>query len=180
MKQSGLGQIKDAISIRERPAPVEDRTLPGHWEGDLIGGSKNSYVATLVERQSRFVMLIKVANKDTEGVVTALIKHSQKLPGELYRSLTWDRGKELADHHRLTVATDVEVYFCDPRSLWQRGSNENTNRLLRQYLPRGTDLAVHSPAKLNAIARQLNERPRKTLLYRTPAEKFAECVAAIS
>lgn len=179
MKQSGLGQIKDAISIRERPASVEDRAVPGHWEGDLIGGSKNSYVATLVERHSRYVMLIKVAEKDTEGVVTALIKHSQKLPGELYRSLTWDRGKELADHQRLKLATDIEVYFCDPRSPWQRGSNENTNRLLRQYMPRGTDLALHSQAKLNAIARHLNERPRKTLLYQTPAEKFAECVAAI-
>ena len=180
MKQSGLGQIKDAISISERPASVEDRAVPGHWEGDLIGGSKNSYVATLVERHSRYVMLIKVANKDTEGVVSALIKHSQKLPGELYRSLTWDRGKELADHQRLTLATNVEVYFCDPRSPWQRGSNENTNRLLRQYLPRGTDLSMHSQAKHSAIARQLNQRPRKTLLYQTPAEKFAACVAAIS
>ena len=146
MKQSGLGRIKDAISIRERPASVEDRAVPGHWEGDLIGGSKNSYVATLVERHSRYVMLIKVANKDTEGVVTALIKHSQKLPGELYRSLTWDRGKELADHQRLKLATDIEIYFCAPRSAWQRGSNENTKRLLRQYLPRGTDLAQHNQA----------------------------------
>lgn len=179
MKRSGLGQIKDAISISERPASVEDRAVPGHWEGDLIGGSKNSYVATLVERHSRYVMLIKVANKDTESVVSALIKQSQKLPGELYQSLTWDRGKELADHQRLTLATNVEVYFCDPRSPWQRGSNENTNRLLRQYLPRGTDLSVHSQAKLSAIARQLNERPRKTLLYQTPAEKFAECVTVI-
>jgi IS30 family transposase len=179
MKRSGLGQIKDAISISERPATIEDRAVPGHWEGDLIGGCRNSYVATLVERHSRYVMLIKVANKDTESVVSALIKQSQKLPGELYRSLTWDRGKELADHQRLTLATDVEVYFCDPRSPWQRGSNENTNRLLRQYLPRGTDLSVYSQAKLSAIARQLNERPRKTLLYQTPAEKFAECVAAI-
>jgi IS30 family transposase len=124
-------------------------------------------------------MLVKVANKDTESVVSALIKQSQRLPG-LDRSLTRDRGKELADHQRLTMATDVEVYFCDPRSPWQRGSNENTNRLLRQYLPRGTDLSLHSQAKLSAIARLLNERPRKTLLYQTPAEKFAECVAAIS
>ena len=179
MKRSGLGQIKNAVSISERPPAVEDRAVPGHWEGDLIGGSRNSYIATLVERHSRYVMLVKVANKDTESVVSALIKQSQRLPAELYRSLTWDRGKELADHHRLTLATQVEVYFCDPQSPWQRGTNENTNRLLRQYLPRGTDLSLHSQAKLSAIARQLNERPRKTLLYQTPAEKFAECVAAI-
>src|SRR5258708_1869287 len=180
VKRNVLGQIKNAVSISERPASVEDRAVPGHWEGDLIGGSRNSYVATLVERHSRYVMLVKVTNKDTESVVSALIKQSQRLPSELYRSLTWDRGKELADHQRLTLATEVEVYFCDPRSPWQRGSNENTNRLLRQYLPRGTDLSLHSQAKLSAIARQLNERPRKTLLYQTPAEKFAECVAAIS
>lgn len=180
LKRNGLGQVKDAVSISERPASVEDRAVPGHWEGDLIGGSRNSYIATLVERQSRYVMLVKVANKDTESVITALIKQSQRLPKDLYKSLTWDRGKELADHPRLTMATDVEVYFCDPQSPWQRGSNENTNRLLRQYLPRGTDLSVHSQAKLSAIARQLNERPRKTLQYQTPAEKFAECVAAIS
>jgi IS30 family transposase len=180
LKRTGLGQIQNAVSISERPASVEDRAVPGHWEGDLIGGARNSYVATFVERHSRYVMLVKVANKDTESVVSALIKHSQRLPSELYRSLTWDRGKELADHQRLTLATEVEVYFCDPRSPWQRGSNENTNRLLRQYLPRGTDLSLHSQAKLSAIASQLNERPRKTLLYQTPAEKFAECVAAIS
>jgi IS30 family transposase len=177
-KRKGNGQIKDAVSISERPASVEDRAVPGHWEGDLIGGSKNSYIATLVERHSRYVMLVKVANKDTESVITALIKSAQKLPRELYKSLTWDRGKELADHPRFTLATDVDVYFCDPQSPWQRGSNENTNRLLRQYLPRETDLAVHSQAKLSAIARQLNERPRKTLQYQTPAEKFAECVAS--
>jgi IS30 family transposase len=179
LKRNGLGQIKDAISISERPASVEDRAVPGHWEGDLIGGSKNSYIATLVERHSRYVMLVKVANKDTESVVSGLIKSARKLPRELYKSLTWDRGKELADHPRFTLATDVDVYFCDPQSPWQRGSNENTNRLLRQYLPRGTDLSVHSQAKLSAIARQLNERPRKTLQYHTPAEKFAECVASI-
>ena len=180
LKRNGLGQVKNAVSIRQRPPSVEDRAVPGHWEGDLIGGSRNSYVATLVERQSRYVLLVKVANKDTESVISALIKQSRRLPRELYKSLTWDRGKELADHSRLTVATDVEVYFCDPQSPWQRGSNENTNRLLRQYLPRGTDLSVHSQAKLSAIARQLNERPRRTLQYQTPAEKFAQCVAAIN
>ena len=180
LKRTGIGQIKDAVSIRERPASVEDRAVPGHWEGDLIGGSKNSYIATLVERHSRYVILVKVKNKDTKGVVSALIKQSQKLPRELYKSLTWDRGKELADHKRFTMATDIDVYFCDPQSPWQRGSNENTNRLLRQYLPRGTDLSVHSQAKLNAIARQLNERPRKTLEYQTPAERFGECVATIN
>ncbi len=180
LKRNGLGQVKDTVSISERPACVEDRAVPGHWEGDLIGGSRNSYIATLVERQSRYVMLVKVANKDTQSVVSALIKQANKLPKELYRSLTWDRGKELADHPRLTLATDVEVYFCDPHAPWQRGTNENTNRLLRQYLPRGTDLSVHSQVKLSTIARQLNERPRKTLNYQTPAEKFAQCVAAIS
>ncbi len=180
LKRNGLGQIKNAVSISQRPASVEDRAVPGHWEGDLLGGSKNSYIATLVERQSRYVMLIKVPNKDTESVVSALIKQSRKLPRELYKSLTWDRGKELADHQRLTLATNVDVYFCDPKSPWQRGSNENTNRLLRQYFPRGTDLSLYSQAKLSAVARQLNERPRKTLQYQTPAERFAECVASIS
>lgn len=178
LKRNGLGQIKDAVSISERPASVEDRAIPGHWEGDLIGGAKNSYIATLVERHSRYVMLVKVSNKDTRSVVSALIKQTQRLPRELYRSLTWDRGKELADHPRLTLATDVEVYFCDPQSPWQRGSNENTNRLLRQYFPRGTDLSLYSQAKLSAVARQLNERPRKTLEYQTPAERFQACVAA--
>jgi len=178
LKQNGLGKIKNMISISERPASVEDRAVPGHWEGDLIGGSKNSYIATLVERHTRYVMLAKVKNKDTESVVSALIKQSKKLPGELYKSLTWDRGKELADHQRFTIETDVDVYFCDPRSPWQRGSNENTNRLLRQYLPKGTDLSLHSQARLNAIARQLNERPRKTLGFETPAERFNACVAS--
>lgn len=178
LKRDGLGQIKNAASISERPASVEDRAVPGHWEGDLIGGTKNSYIATLVERHSRYVMLVKVANKDTRSVVSALIRQTQRLPRELYQSLTWDRGKELADHPRLTLATDVEVYFCDPQSPWQRGSNENTNRLLRQYFPRGTDLSLYSQAKLSAVARQLNERPRKTLEYQTPAERFQACVAA--
>ena len=130
LKRDGLGQVKDAVSIRERPASAEDRAVPGHWEGDLIGGSKNSYIATLVERHSRYVMLAKVPNKGTHSVVSALIKQSQKLPRELYKSLTWDRGKELSDHKRFTLATNIDIYFCDPQSPWQRGSNENTNRLL--------------------------------------------------
>jgi IS30 family transposase len=178
LKRDGLGQIKDAIPISQRPSSVEDRAVPGHWEGDLIGGSRNSYIATLVERHSRYVMLVKVPNKDTESVVSALIKQAHKLPRELYKSLTWDRGKELADHRRFTLATDIDVYFCDPSSPWQRGSNENTNRLLRQYFPKGTDLSVHSQAHLNKIARQLNERPRKTLQFETPADRFKQCVAA--
>jgi IS30 family transposase len=178
LKKNGLGKITNAVSIRERPASVEDRAVPGHWEGDLMAGSKNSYLATLVERHTRYVMLAKVKNKDTESVVSALIKQSKKLPNELYQSLTWDRGKELADHQRFTMATDIKVYFCDPSSPWQRGSNENTNRLLRQYFPKGTDLSVHSQAKLNAVARQLNERPRKTLGFETPADRFNACVAS--
>jgi len=177
LKKDGLGQITNAISISERPASVEDRAVPGHWEGDLIAGSNNSYIATLVERHTRYVMLAKVKNKDTESVVSALIKQSKQLPDELYKSLTWDRGKELADHERFTLETDIDVYFCDPRSPWQRGSNENTNGLLRQYFPKGTDLSVHSQTKLNAVARQLNERPRKTLEFETPAQRFNACVA---
>lgn len=177
LKSDGLGQIKDAVSIRERPASVEDRAVPGHWEGDLISGSGNSHIATLVERHSRYVMLVKVADRTTQSVVTALIKQSRKLPNELYKSLTWDRGKELSDHQRFSMETNIDVYFCDPQSPWQRGSNENTNRLLRQYFPKGTDLSVHSQAHLNKIARQLNERPRKTLEYETPAERFNACVA---
>ena len=176
-KEKGLGQITNMVTISERPASVEDRAVPGHWEGDLIAGSKNSYIATLVERHTRYVMLAKVKNKDTESVVSALIKQAKKLPDELYKSLTWDRGKELADHQRFTMETNIDVHFCDPRSPWQRGSNENTNRLLRQYLPKGTDLSAHSQIKLNAIAQQLNERPRKTLEYETPAARFNACVA---
>jgi IS30 family transposase len=150
------GHMKDAVSIRQRPAAVEDRAVPGHWEGDLLSGPNNTYIATLVERQTRYVMLAKVAGKDTRTVVTALIKQAKKLPKELYKSLTWDRGKELTDHHRFTLATKIDVYFCDPQSPWQRGSNENTNGLLRQYFPKGTDLSVHSQAYLNKVARQLN------------------------
>jgi IS30 family transposase len=173
------GQIKDVISIRERPASIEDRAVPGHWEGDLLSGPGNSYIVTLVERHTRYVMLAKVADKSTRTVVSALIKQAKKLPTELYKSLTWDRGKELTDHRRFSLATDIDVYFCDPRSPWQRGSNENTNGLLRQYFPKGCDLSVYSQAHLNKVARQLNERPRKTLGFETPAEKFNACVASI-
>ena len=172
--------IRGTVNIRERPAAIEDRAVPGHWEGDLIFGTHNSQIATLVERHTRYVMLAKVSNKNTETVINALIKQAHKLPGELYKSLTWDRGQEMHDHKRFTLATDRKVYFCDPQSPWQRGSNENTNRLLRQYFPKGTDLSVHSQAKLNAVARQLNERPRKTLEYETPAERFNACVASTS
>ena len=177
---SATGSAGSRMRSQSGNGPLLWRTAPSPaWEGDLIAGSRNSYVATLVERRSRYVLLAKVANKDTASVVAALVRQVQHLPRELRRSLTWDRGKELADHKRLTLATDLEVYFCDPHSPWQRGTNENTNRLLRQYFPKGTDLSVHSQAKLNAVARELNERPRKTLQYHSPAEKFAECVAAI-
>jgi IS30 family transposase len=173
------GQIKDMISISERPASVEDRAVPGHWEGDLLSGPKNSYIATLVERHTRYVMLVKLLDKSTQTVVSALIRQAKTLPSELYKSLTWDRGKELTDHRRFSLATDIDVYFCDPQSPWQRGSNENTNRLLRQYFPKGTDLSVYTQADLNKVARQLNERPRKTLGFETPAERFNACVASI-
>jgi IS30 family transposase len=174
----GRGQIVDAVSIRERPAMVEDRAVPGHWEGDLLAGAAHSYVATLVERQSRYVMLVRVPRKDTQTVVRALSRLVRSLPRGLMASLTWDRGHELAAHKRFTVATTVQVYFCDPQSPWQRGSNENTNGLLRQYFPKGRDLAPLSQAQLNAIARRLNERPRKTLGFHTPAEKLAAIVAS--
>jgi IS30 family transposase len=179
-KTQDHGRMTNTVSISERPASVEDRAVPGHWEGDLLFGSHHSQIATLVERHTRYVMLVKVKGKDTETVINALIKHAHKLPQELYKSLTWDRGKEMADHKRFTLATDIKVYFCDPQHPWQRGSNENTNGLLRQYFPKGMDLSTVSQAKLNAVARQLNERPRKTLAYATPADKFNACVAATS
>src|SRR6202795_1280441 len=174
----GHGRIVDAVSIRERPAEAEDRAIPGHWEGDLLSGGENSHMVTLVERHSRFLMLIKVPSKDTAVVVAALSKHVRKLPAALRRSLTWDRGLEMAKHKAFTVATDVQVYFCDPQSPWQRGTNENTNLLLRQYFPRGTDLALHSQAHLDQIALRLNQRPRKTLGFQTPASKLQTSVAS--
>ena len=177
-KTDNHGKILDTVSISERPASVEDRAVPGHWEGDLLFGSRNTQIATLVERQTRYVMLVKVAGKDTETVINALIKHARKLPQELYKSLTWDRGKEMADHKRFTLATDISVYFCDPQSPWQRGSNENTNGLLRQYFPKGLDISDYSQAQLNAVARRLSERPRMTLNYETPAERFSQLVAS--
>ncbi|MFQ6007276.1 MAG: IS30 family transposase [Woeseia sp.] len=179
LKGEGLGQITNTISIRERPAEAADRAVPGHWEGDLLFGSNNSQIATLVERYTRYVMLVRVPSKDTRTVINALIKYAHKLPRELYKSLTWDRGAEMADHPRFSLATDIKVYFCDPQHPWQRGSNENTNGLLRQYFPKGMDLSNVHQNRLNAVARRLNERPRKTLQFYSPAEKFAECVAAI-
>jgi len=177
-KTKDHGRITNTVSIRERPAEADDRAVPGHWEGDLICGSNNSQIATLVERHTRFVMLVRVPSKDTKTVINALIKQAHKLPRELYKSLTWDRGKEMADHQRFTLATDIKVYFCDPQQPWQRGSNENTNGLLRQYFPKGMDLSNVHQNRLNAVARRLNERPRETLQFRTPAERFAQCVAS--
>jgi IS30 family transposase len=171
------GQIVDAISIRERPPEIEDRAIPGHWEGDLIGGTKNSHIATLVERHSRFVALVKVPSKDTATVVAALSRHVRKLPASLRRSLTWDRGLEMAKHKSFTVATNVKVYFCDPQSPWQRGSNENTNGLLRQYFPKRTDLSGYSQSELDKVALRLNQRPRKTLGFQTPADRLRASVA---
>jgi len=173
-RSTGLrGKIVGAVSIRERPAEADDRAVPGHWEGDLLSGSNNSHIATLVERHSRFVMLTKLAGKDTGSVVPALTKQVRKLPAELRRSVTWDRGHEMADHAKFTIATDVRVYFCDPQSPWQRGSNENTNGLLRQYFPKGTDLSSYSQDYLNKIALRLNQRPRETLGFASPAETLA-------
>ena len=183
-KTSDHGRITNTVSIRERPAEAEDRAMPGHWEGDLLCGSNNSQIATLVERHTRYVMLVRLKSKDTKTVINALIKQAHKFtprargPRELYKSLTWDRGSEMADHTRFSLATDIDVYFCDPQSPWQRGSNENTNGLLRQYFPKGMDLSDVHQNRLNAVARQLNERPRETLHFETPAERFNQCVAS--
>ena len=172
------GQIADAISIRERPPEIEDRAIPGHWEGDLLSGSKNSHMVTLVERHSRFTVLVKVPSKDTAVVVAALSRQVRKLPTSLRRSLTWDRGLEMAKHKTFTVATNVKVYFCDPQSPWQRGSNENTNGLLRQYFPKRTDLSGYTQAELDKVALRLNQRPRKTLDFETPASRLRASVAS--
>jgi IS30 family transposase len=171
--QGQRGQIQGAVSISERPAEAADRAVPGHWEGDLIAGSRNTYIGTLVERSSRYAMLMKLEGKDTESVIAALKAKILKLPAELRRSVTWDRGHEMADHVKFTVDTGVQIYFCDPQSPWQRGSNENTNGLLRQYFPKKTDLSVHSQNKLNAVAKELNQRPRETLDWASPAEALA-------
>jgi IS30 family transposase len=178
-KTADHGRITDAVSLRERAAAIEDRAVPGHWEGDLLFGAHNSQIATLVERHTRYVMLARVEAKDTETVINALIKQAHTLPRELYQSLTWDRGKEMAAHKHFTLATDIEVYFCDPHNPWQRGSNENTNGLLRQYFPKGMDLSNVHQHRLNAVATRLNERPRETLNFETPAEQFSQCVASI-
>ncbi|MGC5703039.1 IS30 family transposase [Pseudomonas sp. NFXW11] len=177
-KTDNHGKIIDTVSISERPASIADRAVPGHWEGDLLFSSKNSQIATLVERQTRYVMLVKVASKDTVSVVGALIENARLLPHELYKTLTWDRGKEVAAHARFTLATDIQVYFCDPQNPWQRGTNENTNGLLRQYFPKGIDISIYSQEQLNDVARMLNQRPRETLNYETPAQRFSQCVAS--
>jgi IS30 family transposase len=171
------GKIPDTISIRERPAEAEDRAIPGHWEGDLLCGTKSSQIITLVERHSRYTALIKVADHKTENVVAALTRHVRTLPNSLWRSLTWDHGKEMSNHVNFSVATDVKVYFCDPSSPWQRGTNENTNGLLRQYFPKGADLSDVTQSQLNKVALRLNQRPRKTLGFKTPADKLRACVA---
>ena len=170
--------IVDGVSIRERGPEAEDRAVPGHWEGDLLMGGNSSQIATLVERHSRFVMLIKLDSKDTHSVTQALARKIRQLPVQLRRSLTWDRGTEMSAHKDFTVRTDVQVYFCDPRSPWQRGSNENTNGLLRQYFPKGEDLSGVSQAELNNVARRLNERPRETLNWATPLEALKAIVAS--
>jgi IS30 family transposase len=173
----GLSRLREAVSIKQRPPEADDRAVPGHWEGDLLAGTTKSHIATLVERRSRFVMLVKIAARDSATVVKALARRIHKLPAELRRSLTWDRGAEMGRHREFTVDTKVQVYFCDPHSPWQRGTNENTNALLRQYFPRGQSLSGYSQAQLNAVALRLNQRPRKTLGYQTPSDVFNQTVA---
>ncbi|VVE85085.1 integrase [Pandoraea sputorum] len=169
--------IADAVSIHDRPPEAADRAVPGHWEGDLVSGAHNTHVATWVERRSWFAIIVKVKGEDTMSVVAGLKRAVKRLPQHLPKSLTWDRDMELANHKDFTIAMDVKVYFCDPRSPWQRGTNENTNRLRPQYLPHGTQLDPYSQAELNKIAARLNERPRKTLGCMSPADKRREAVA---
>ena len=173
-KGNARGGIIDAVSIHDRPKDIDDRTIPGHWEGDLICGSNKSFIATLVERTSRFTLLVKLQGNDTTSVVSAITNKIIELPSQLKKSLTWDRGMELAKHKKFTVDTEIKVYFCDPQSPWQRGTNENTNRLLRQYMPKKTDLSVYNQSELDQIAKELNERPRKTLSFLSPADKLNE------
>ena len=172
------GCIRGELSISQRPAEVADRAIPGHWEGDLLCGSANSQIATLVERRTRFVMLVKVPDKNSVNVARALARHVRRLPKELRRTLTWDRGLEMAAHAQFTLATQMQVYFCDPYSPWQRGSNENTNGLLRQYFPKGKDLSGYSQAHLNKVASEMNGRPRQTLGWHCPAEALDAAVVA--
>jgi len=174
----GQGQIRNMVMISERPAEVADRAVPGHWEGDLIFGKKMTSIGTLVERHSRYVILLKLANgHGAQAVRTAMTKRILTLPAQLRRSITWDQGKEMAEHVQFTIDTGVQIYFCDPKSPWQRGSNENTNGLLRQYLPRSSDLSQCTQRELDAIARSLNTRPRQTLGWMTPSQAFANAVA---
>jgi IS30 family transposase len=180
-KAKAKSHIPEMVMISERPADVADRAVPGHWEGDLIEGTRargRSYIGTLVERKTRFVMLLKLENGTADEVLRAMKKKIKTLPRELRRSVTWDQGNEMTRHREFTIATGMQVYFCDPSSPWQRGSNEQTNGLLRQYFPKGTDLSVHSQAHLNWVARELNERPRETLGFRTPLEVYKEVVAS--
>lgn len=173
-KGNARGGIIDAVSIHDRPEEIENRAIPGHWEGDLICGSNKSYIATLVERTSRFTLLVKLNGNDTTSVVSAITSKIIELPTQLKKSLTWDRGMELAKHKKFTIDTQIKVYFCDPKSPWQRGTNENTNRLLRQYMPKKTDLNVYNQSDLDQMAQELNERPRKTLSFLSPADKLNE------
>ena len=170
--------LRDAVYISQRPAEALDRAIPGHWEGDLLFSGLHSHIATLVERRARYVMLVKVAGKDSDIVVSALTKHVQSLPDGLMKALTWDRGSEMAMHRKFSIATDVQVYFCDPSSPWQRGTNENTNGLLRQYFPKGMDLKKVSQTQLDQVAAELNGRPRMTLGYKTPASTLIQTVAS--
>jgi IS30 family transposase len=177
-RKSGNNQIPEGLCLRERPAEAQDRAVPGHWEGDLLAGTLTSHIATLVERSSRYVMLVKISSRDSSTVIKALSQHIRKLPMELRRSLTWDRGAEMHQHQLFSLDTKLKVYFCDPHSPWQRGSNENTNGLLRQYFPKGESLSHYTQAQLNAVARELNGRPRQTLGFRTPAEVMNQYVAS--